>query len=127
MCGGEYHRQLSFQDIHAMSFARDSDGGPAGSPEFASNASRHPDSNRLRVFLMWSVFCRLHVVKRAQGFPRPMLSMEAEESRSRWTGESGTTVSESDRWKVGVASLSNIEYEWVRCWCEVCGVAGRRV
>jgi len=82
---GEYHKQLSFEDIHAMSFARDADGGPAGSSNFASNASR------------------LHVVKRAAGFPRPMLSLDAEEARSGWTGDrSGTTVSESDRWKGGV-------------------------
>lgn len=81
---GEYYRHMTFEDHNSMSFARTSSGAPQGSPQFVSNAPR------------------LAINKQLGGFPRPMLSLESEESRNGWAGNKGRTVSDSDRWKGGI-------------------------
>lgn len=67
-----------------MCFSRTKTGGPNGSSNFVSPLSRLPRQ----------------VI--GGGFPRPMLSLEAEEGRSKWTSENGTTVTGSDRWRGGL-------------------------
>lgn len=81
---GEYFTQQTFEAEHAMSFARTASGGPSGSSNFVNPMPRLPGQPR------------------QGGFPRPMLSLEAEEGRNKWTSDNGTTVTGSDRWRGGL-------------------------